>query len=678
MNTERDNPGGEARVPHTGWPRGRIVALALGAVVLLVIGGLFVAYMLPPSNPVEREVARIMDRARSEERGQRPWRAFVEAIKQRVFHRNNPAGPSDSPSEELEKLGEQAHPFLIPLVGQDPSPAVRRLAIEILANGNATNVLPVIARALEADGDIEVRAGAASALGELDPNAAVPRLLAALAREKQEFARPKATASDPWAQSRALDAIARTLGALKATNAMEPLLELLQSAPPKDVLSSVASALGELGDPRAAPALRGLLPNRDTSVHTSAIRALGQLRDRDSVPLLLGLMEQGITNAPASASGRQRSYGPTSNWDWENTRQTLAEALGRIGDRRATLTLVRALTNVVQDFELEKFIEAFAMLGHSQAIPALQTIMADHPKLAKDVAGVLVLLGHQSVTRELTALLGAPEREKRVAAALALANLGDKSVLTNLVHALNTGAGSDNRQHLVEALGIIGDATAVPALLAALNDAEEDVRSQSVWSLGNIGEPSAVGPLVQSLADTNFYVRFAAAFALIGLTNPAVQPALEARLDDGELRVRTAAASSLAFHGSARAVPALVAALRCSDDWQRLAAAMSLLRLNSPEARELVAGLNSDRDADLRELARLGLERGPVGALTNMLTQGTDNHRHYAARMLLFFDDPAALPALRGAVRDPRAEVRVAARVALRRLERHASTPGRQ
>jgi HEAT repeat protein len=179
--------------------------------------------------------------------------------------------------------------------------------------------------------------------------------------------------------------------------------------------------------------------------------------------------------------------------------------------------------------------------------------------------------------------------------------------------------------------------------------------------------------LIQSLADTNFYVRFAASFALIGMTNSAISSALEALFNDPEPRVRTAAAISVAFHGSTRAIPQLATTLRCRDDWQRLAAAMSLLRLNTPEARELVRSLNNDRDASLRELALLGLERGPMGALTNMLAQGTDDHRHYAARMLLFFDDPAAIPALREALRDPRADVRVASRVTLRRLERHAA-----
>src|ERR1043166_4745896 len=558
MNTER-NPSPEKPGPRrAGRLRWRIAAFLLLA---FVIAGLLVATgVLLPSDPVKREVALIVHRVRKEERGQRPWQALFENVRQWLFQKNNTSSSSPNPSEELYKLGERAHPFLVPLVGTDPSRAVRKLAIETLADGNATNAFPVIALALEKDTNVEVRAAAASAVSQLDPNAAEPLLLAALARERRQLDRSKGTTANPWMESRAIDAIARALGTLKATNALEPLLELLQSNTSSNVRGVIADALGELGDPRAAPALRSLPAAKDQTVRRAAIHALGLLRDRESLPLLLGLMEEAITNTQSAvaASAGQASYRqPASGWEWQDALRTLAGALGRIGDKRATPMLVRAATNAVQETELETFIEAFASLGDPQAIPVLQAIMADHPKLAKDAADTLVLLGHRSVKRELTALLEAPEREKRVAAAMALANLGDKSVLTNLMQAMATEAGSENSQHLVEALGIIGDATTVPPLVTALKDPQEEVRTQAAWALGNISDPSAAGPLIQSLADTNFYVRFAASFALIGMTNSAISSALEALFNDPEPRVRTAAAISVAFHGSTRAIPQL-------------------------------------------------------------------------------------------------------------------------
>ncbi len=656
----------------------KIALPGLGILLLLIIGAVAVLTTRATSNPVKREVVRVVAEVRAQERKDRPWYALIEKLKALLKQSRNPGGPTEDHAESLLRLGETAHPFLLPLVNNDPSPGVRRLSISVLATGNATNAFQAIARALETDDDIETRAEAANALGLLDPDAAVPQLLLALTRESNELKKSNAALqSRTWMRTRALDSVAHTLGALKATNAVEPLLGVLRTGVHEEARSSILRALGELGNPQAAPVLRGFLTAKDYSARDAAIRSLGQLRDRDALPLMLRMMEEGLTNDPAATSAGARNLRPippqSSNWEWEQTRNSLAEALGQIGDRQATPLLIRAVTNVVNDYELQKFIEAFAALGDPQAIPALQAIMADHPRSAGRAAAVLFLLGHQPVTRDLMTLLESSEREKRVAAALALAHLGDRTVLTNIIQTLDNGAGGENTLALIEALAIIGDSTTVQPLLDALKDASEDIRTQAIWSLGQIGDSSAAGALIQSLTDTNFSVRFAAAFSLIGMTNSAIVPALEARLNDPETRVQTAVACCLAFRGFARAVPSLAKATHRSDDWQRLAAAMSLLRLNTTEARNAASGLGSDRDAALRELARLGLERGPVAALTNMLAGGTDNHRQYAARMLLFFNDPAAKPALLAAVRDPKSEVRVAARVALRRLERKES-----
>lgn len=80
-------------------------------------------------------------------------------------------------------------------------------------------------------------------------------------------------------------------------------------------------ALGQIGDPAGAPAVR-----REASSHIAtnqmwAIHALGGMRDRDSIPLL---------------TERLRSANRT-------VRRFAADALGEIGDRNATLSLIEAL-----------------------------------------------------------------------------------------------------------------------------------------------------------------------------------------------------------------------------------------------------------------------------------------------------------------------------------------------
>jgi hypothetical protein len=52
-----------------------------------------------------------------------------------------------------------------------------------------------------------------------------------------------------------------------------------------------------------------------------------------------------------------------------------------------------------------------------------------------------------------------------------------------------------SREEAVEALGIMRATTAVPNLIAALNDPEESVRIKAAESLGKIKDPSAINAL---------------------------------------------------------------------------------------------------------------------------------------------------------------------------------------
>lgn len=109
----------------------------------------------------------------------------------------------------------------------------------------------------------------------------------------------------------------------------------------------------------------------------------------------------------------------------------------------------------------------------------------------------------------------------------------------------------------------------------------------------------------------------------------------------------------------------------------RFTALISLLRLNTAEARQQLAG-GQEADATLAAVIAGGLRLGGVGAATNMLCSARDNEsltedfRHFGARALVLFNEPSARPALQANANDPREEVRAAVRVALRRLEKRS------
>jgi len=67
--------------------------------------------------------------------------------------------------------------------------------------------------------------------------------------------------------------------------------------------------------------------------------------------------------------------------------------------------------------------------------------------------------------------------------------------------ALRGGAG--HRWELVWALGEIRDEKAVPALIDALKDPDEDVRREAAWALWFMGDDSARQPLRDALGENS-------------------------------------------------------------------------------------------------------------------------------------------------------------------------------
>ena len=125
----------------------------------------------------------------------------------------------------------------------------------------------------------------------------------------------------------------------------------------------------------------------------------------------------------------------------------------------------------------------------------------------------------------------------------------------------------EDRKHAAQRLAVIGSAAAeaspkvVPALVAALGDADAGVRWAAAGVLGRIGPAAAEA-------------------------SPKVVLALVAALGDADAYVRQAAAEALGRIGSAatEAVPALVAALRDANAYVRRGAAAVLKRIRSPSA----------------------------------------------------------------------------------------------
>lgn len=185
-----------------------------------------------------------------------------------------------------------------------------------------------------------------------------------------------------------------------------------------------------------------------------------------------------------------------------------------------------------------------------------------------------------SERRDIPGLIWALKKRDQVVqyqAAEALGNIGDALATEALMDALTGDQYSGIRWKAAEALGKIG-APAVPHLIQALKNPDEDVKWKAAVTLGEIGDLRAAEPLVDLLGDEDRFVRSRAAYALGLIGSGAVAPLTKALLN-GSIEVRRGAAAALGTIRDPNAVEALIQALSDPVDevWQDVIGALSLL-----------------------------------------------------------------------------------------------------
>ncbi|HUB06518.1 MAG TPA: HEAT repeat domain-containing protein [Myxococcales bacterium] len=152
------------------------------------------------------------------------------------------------------------------------------------------------------------------------------------------------------------------------------------------------------------------------------------------------------------------------------------------------------------------------------------------------------------------------------------------------------------RYHATAALGAIGDARAIPALVEALADLEENrggVAAGAEVALAKFG-PAAV-PLLLTAAEQGADTVRTRAVRLLGRIQSAVpDEVLRRLLHDGSENVRIQAATALWQVAGARAVDDLIGAAKDDSRWVRCAAAEALANLRRPEARPILEAVLAD------------------------------------------------------------------------------------
>lgn len=113
------------------------------------------------------------------------------------------------------------------------------------------------------------------------------------------------------------------------------------------------------------------------------------------------------------------------------------------------------------------------------------------------------------------------------------------------------------RTYVLQALGKVGDESAIPVILDAAKDSDSTIRRYAVPALADLGGAQAAEALVAALEDPESDIRAAAVMALGEIRVERADGALIPLLDDEDLSVRVQAVIALGNLGSRQALPRL-------------------------------------------------------------------------------------------------------------------------
>ena len=553
--------------------------------------------------------------------------------------------------EEVQHLaagGAAGVPSLVALLS-DPSWVVRRAVVAALARVG-TPAVGALCEVLRVDRANETRlAAAVDALvasgGEVEP------AVLALAGQAQNPA--------------VICDVAQVLGRRKSQGAVAELARWSAHAD-DNVAVAALEALGRIGGAASMEPLLQAVRTRNFFRTFPAIAVLGQSGDpRVVVPLVELLTEPHYAAEAAAALGRTAQLTAVA---------PLARLLGT-GDDELVRVAARALTDLRQR-NIARFGDPAAAAAAFQAATR-ETAIA--PRLTQAVKGADL-----TDTVALASVLGWLHDEAGVQALLALLD-GDTAVTEQASSALRSLAieaepairaalrtgDSARRQRLLPLLGarrgIVGELT------LCLDDSDPAVRALACDALGRIGDTSAVAQVFSLVGDADARVAQSALAAVQCLGSDEARRQALAAARSPDLRMRRAALRIVSYFGYPEGLDVLLEAATDDDERIREAATAGLALLDDPRALAALvkAALHPSgptRAATMRALAQAAKTPEVLQALGSGLADEDAWVRYYACQSLGKLNVTSATGKIEGLLEDPAGQVRVAAIEAIARL----------
>ena len=376
-----------------------------------------------------------------------------------------------------------------------------------------------------------------------------------------------------------------SLGLLKSSDAVDPLLERLKIESDEKVKLAIIEAMGKAGDKKCVEPLIELLNNAPDSMASAIAVALRDYKDSRAIePLINSLNNDGYYYnteiAKTLAEIGKPAVKPLLNAAFDKKRRTEGHiiALGYM----KTSNSIGALMNIIKQGEgnlsEEEKIALYA--AGKLSIPYLRKILRTE-KLKDFSAEKLEKIG---VMKKFASNLKNQSSVRRQSIAEILGIIKDKSATFILVDLLN-----DNNEYVrkeaVEALGRIGDKKAVRHLIPLLNDSDDFLKYNVIDALGEIKSKDAVEPLIRILKDENHPERNKAAYALGEIGDKrALVPLIEAV--DFNKETDWMIIYAIGETGDKRAVKPLLKLLKTNEDKNHILIALG--KIQDPEAFDVL------------------------------------------------------------------------------------------
>ena len=508
----------------------------------------------------------------------------------------NPAAPSPARQHALWALDgdADARTEIIELVKGDADLAVRRQAARVLGLRRVAESAEALAAVVrDASADASLRFHAATALGRIRDETAIPALIGAL-DQADSFAR--------FAAFTALNEIGRA-----HPGAWASIAACLENGNAQ-IREAAAFALRDSFDAKLVDALAALAAvSKDPAVRETALRLLAPL-----------VRQQPEWKGEWWAYHPALVPPPKGTVEWPGTKPVLAALTAALADAAPAVRLAA--------------IEGLQAADARDAAPALRELFASEPDAAVRRAALRTLATFKDTATAplVAALLHQPPADVELVreAIRAAGTFGDKEAAAALAQLVRSGHAA--RAEAIAALSTVRDADSLPAFSAALGDSDAAVRLAAIKALGESKHADALTALRPVLESKSPDERPALARALGNFSQPEAVPLLLRLWSEKD--TRTDALASLARHGDARALDAYLDGLASANPSVREQCRKALGGIRAEvltplEAR--AATLAPVVLAELREVYRDddAAKKGPLFASTGKMPSPEDYAR---------------------------------------------------